>query len=69
MTSLSDSADQLIKPKALMMANLPTSGALANVLINHARDGLAHYKRPRRIEFVEALPKAASGRIQRYKLR
>jgi benzoate-CoA ligase family protein len=33
----------------------------------HAR--LAGYKRPRRIEFLEELPKTATGKVQRYKLR
>jgi acyl-coenzyme A synthetase/AMP-(fatty) acid ligase len=30
---------------------------------------LAPYKYPRSIEFVEQLPKTATGKIQRYKLR
>jgi len=30
---------------------------------------MAEYKRPRRIEFVEGLPKTATGKIQRFKLR
>jgi long-chain acyl-CoA synthetase len=32
-------------------------------------DKLSNYKRPRRYVFVEALPKNASGKIQRYRLR
>jgi acyl-coenzyme A synthetase/AMP-(fatty) acid ligase len=30
---------------------------------------MAEYKRPRWIEFVEELPKTATGKIQRFKLR
>ena len=30
---------------------------------------MAGYKRPRRIEFLEGLPKTATGKVQRYKLR
>jgi acyl-coenzyme A synthetase/AMP-(fatty) acid ligase len=30
---------------------------------------MAGYKRPRWIEFVEELPKTATGKIQRYRLR
>jgi acyl-coenzyme A synthetase/AMP-(fatty) acid ligase len=33
------------------------------------RDRLAGYKRPRRYEIVDDLPKTATGKIQRYKLR
>ena len=35
----------------------------------HCRERLAGYKRPNRYEFVEALPKTATGKIQRFKLR
>jgi benzoate-CoA ligase len=30
---------------------------------------LAHYKYPRQVEFITELPKTATGKIQRYKLR
>jgi len=33
------------------------------------KDRLAPYKYPRMIEFVEDLPKTATGKIQRFKLR
>ena len=32
-------------------------------------DRLAHYKRPRRYHFIEALPKTTSGKIQKHLLR
>ena len=35
----------------------------------HVRQQLAHYKYPRWIDFVAELPKTATGKIQRYKLR
>jgi 2-aminobenzoate-CoA ligase len=35
----------------------------------HVKTVLAPYKYPRRIEFAEALPKTASGKLQRYRLR
>ncbi len=63
-----EDADKLIKPKAIVVARSPSS-ALAEELIAHVRSRLADYKRPRWIEFVEALPKTATGKIQRYKLR
>ncbi len=42
---------------------------LAAALIDYCRTRMAGYKRPRRIEFVAELPKTATGKIQRFKLR
>ena len=41
----------------------------AHELQQFARQRLAEYKRPRWIEFVDALPVTATGKIQRFKLR
>jgi benzoate-CoA ligase len=38
-------------------------------VIEHCRSRLAGYKRPRRVMLVDSLPKTATGKIQRYKLR
>ncbi len=35
-------------------------------LIRHARDHMAHFKAPRKVEFVTELPKTATGKIQKY---
>jgi benzoate-CoA ligase len=35
----------------------------------HCREHMASYKRPRRILVVDELPKTATGKIQRFKLR
>jgi 4-hydroxybenzoate-CoA ligase/benzoate-CoA ligase len=43
--------------------------ALAAALTGFCRDRLAGYKRPRRYEIVADLPKTATGKIQRFKLR
>jgi len=45
------------------------SEALASELQQFAADRLARYMRPRRIEFCDELPKTATGKVQRYKLR
>jgi benzoate-CoA ligase family protein len=63
--------DDLVKPKAFVV---PATGhapspALEETLIEHVRETLAPYKRPRWVEFVTSLPKTATGKIQRYKLR
>ena len=38
-------------------------------LIEYARKNMAHFKVPRRVEFVTELPKTATGKIQKYILR
>jgi len=41
----------------------------AEELIRHCREYLAGYKCPKRIEFLDALPRTATGKIQKFKLR
>ncbi|TMH61178.1 MAG: benzoate-CoA ligase family protein, partial [Betaproteobacteria bacterium] len=43
--------------------------ALVGEIQEHVKQQLAPYKYPRRIEFIAELPKTATGKIQRYKLR
>ncbi|MBT0963820.1 benzoate-CoA ligase family protein [Denitromonas iodatirespirans] len=63
--------DQLIKPKAFIVLKpeVVPSEALADQLKAHVKSLLAPYKYPRWFEFVEELPKTATGKIQRFKLR
>ena len=61
----------LIKPKAyvVLRPNVPQSDELSAALQQHVKAHLAPYKYPRWIEFVAELPKTATGKIQRFKLR
>jgi len=45
------------------------SEGLAEILVAHAAERLSDYLVPARIEFVDQLPKTATGKIQRYLLR
>lgn len=38
-------------------------------IIAYCRDNLAHFKAPKAVEFVESLPKTATGKLQKYRLR
>lgn len=38
-------------------------------LIAHCRESLAGYKCPKRVEFVDSLPRTATGKIQKYRVR
>jgi benzoate-CoA ligase len=60
--------DELVKPKAYVVLK-PGQVATAEELQLHVKSLLAPYKYPRWIEFVAELPKTATGKIQRFKLR
>jgi benzoate-CoA ligase family protein len=62
---------QLIKPKAFVVLKAPDQAceALARALQEHCKAKLAPYKFPRWIEFRADLPKTATGKIQRFRLR
>ena len=38
-------------------------------LIDHCRDRLTHYKCPTSVEVRESLPRTATGKLQKFKLR
>jgi benzoate-CoA ligase len=63
--------NRLVKPKAYVVLKQGNAGsdALKGVLQQHVKDKLAPYKYPRWIEFLNELPKTATGKIQRFKLR
>jgi acyl-coenzyme A synthetase/AMP-(fatty) acid ligase len=60
-----------VKPRAFVVLKDATAGegALAEELKAFVKDKIAPYKYPRWIEFVSELPKTATGKIQRFKLR
>ena len=62
---------KLTKPKAyvVLKSGAQPSAELAEALQEHVKARLAHYKYPRWIEFIDELPKTATGKIQRFKLR
>jgi acyl-coenzyme A synthetase/AMP-(fatty) acid ligase len=63
--------DGLTKPYAYVVLRPGIAGTreLAAELQQYARSRLADYKRPRWVEFIDELPKTATGKLQRYKLR
>jgi benzoate-CoA ligase len=62
---------RLIKPKAFVVLKpgVTPSPDLAEAIKQHVKGHLAPYKYPRWMEFVDELPKTATGKIQRFKLR
>jgi benzoate-CoA ligase len=67
----SEDEQRLVKPRAFVVlkAGVKASEQLAEELKQHVKDRLAPYKYPRWIEFIPELPKTATGKIQRFKLR
>jgi benzoate-CoA ligase family protein len=63
--------DRLIKPEAFIVlkGDRQDRAAVAAELLQLCRNGLAPYKYPRWINFVDELPKTATGKIQRFRLR
>jgi len=66
-----EDSDALVKPKAFVVLKdgFTASAALATELQGFVKEKIAPYKYPRWIEFVGDLPKTATGKIQRFKLR
>ena len=66
-----EDGSDLIKPKAfvVLMEDQTAGPELEQAIIAYCREKMAGYKRPRWVEFVDALPKTATGKIQRFKLR
>jgi benzoate-CoA ligase len=64
-------SDSLIKPKAFIVlkSSSEEGDKLARTLQDYCRQKLAPFKYPRWIEFRRDLPKTATGKIQRFKLR
>ena len=55
-------------PHAFVVQN-DGAACTADDIIAYARDHMAHFKAPRKVSFVEQLPKTATGKIQKYVLR
>ncbi|MCV2887402.1 benzoate-CoA ligase family protein [Ruegeria aquimaris] len=62
-------ADGLEKPKAFIVLKTAETEGLADILRDFVKEKVGKWKYPRWIEFVEDLPKTATGKIQRFKLR
>jgi benzoate-CoA ligase len=63
--------DQLVKPAACVVLKPGKAGTtdLARELQEFVVSHLPVFKRPRWVEFLDELPKTATGKLQRYKLR
>jgi len=59
----------VVKAFVVLTPNYEESEELVTELQDHVKSVTAPYKYPRKIEFVESLPKTISGKIRRVELR
>jgi 2-aminobenzoate-CoA ligase len=60
---------QIVAAYVVSKAGVVADAALARALQDHVKAIIAPYKYPRRVVFVEKLPRNESGKIQRFRLR
>jgi 2-aminobenzoate-CoA ligase len=59
----------IVKAFVVLKAGHAGDAAMVEALQNHVKRTIAPYKYPRRIEFVDALPRTETGKLQRFRLR
>ncbi|GAA0614117.1 acyl--CoA ligase family protein [Virgibacillus siamensis] len=55
-------------PKA-MIVPYPDAEVTEDEIIEFCRDNMAHFKAPKAVDFVDTLPKTATGKLQKFRLR
>ncbi|ASM71766.1 MULTISPECIES: AMP-binding protein [Roseobacteraceae] len=60
---------QIVQAHVVVSGDVPKDEILIKALQDHVKATIAPYKYPRDIRFVDALPKTATGKIQRFALR
>jgi 2-aminobenzoate-CoA ligase len=60
---------QIVKAYAVLRPGLTGDAALTRELQEHVKATIAPYKYPRAIEYVAALPRTQTGKLQRFELR
>src|SRR5258708_23608756 len=59
----------VVKAFVVLQKELSPSAETAKQLQEHVKAAIAPYKYPRVVEFVAALPRTETGKLQRFKLR
>jgi len=60
---------QLVKAYVVLRPGHGGDGALTKALQDHVKAAIAPYKYPRAVEYVQALPRTQTGKLQRHELR
>jgi long-chain acyl-CoA synthetase len=64
-----DEMGELVKAVVQPADGVEPSPELAQELIDHVRSKIAHYKAPRSVDFVQALPRTPTGKLLKRKVR
>jgi len=64
-----DARGAIVKAFVILKAKISPNDSTTKSIQDHVKAQLAPYKYPRKIEYVESLPKTETGKIQRFKLR
>ena len=59
----------MVKAYVVLRSSRAADDRCTEELIEHCKATVAPFKAPREIEFIDALPRTATGKLQRYKLR
>ncbi len=59
----------IVEAHVVLSAGVEASDATAEALKQHVKSAIAPYKYPRSIRFCDSLPKTATGKVQRFKLK
>jgi 2-aminobenzoate-CoA ligase len=60
---------QIVKAFVVLRAGFLGDEALVKALQDHVKQTIAPYKYPREVAFQDQLPKTATGKLQRFRLR
>jgi 2-aminobenzoate-CoA ligase len=60
---------RIVKAYVVLRDGVPGSAGTASELQAFVKRVIAPYKHPRAVEFVDALPRTATGKLQRFRLR
>ena len=64
-----DERGMIIKAFVVLKPGLHGDAAMVRTLQDHVKATIAPYKYPREVEFVTALPRTETGKLQRFKLK
>ena len=59
----------IVKDYVVLAQGAKAGGGLVKELQDKVKADIAPYKYPRAIEFIDSLPRTATGKVQRYQLR
>ncbi len=64
-----DERGQIVKAFVVLRTGFAADAAMVRTLQDHVKNAVAPYKYPRAVEFVGELPRTATGKLQRFRLK